>query len=352
MSSSSDQSEQTEQPLIMAPAKVAATKTCRAPRKSDNPKKVQAGWRPNKIETLNARNGLKIYTKRQSLHFVSAKILWEALSGERPAYYVTFGNTREYGFFPATFTTNDRSNLVFKTVTFNLHFHYITKVTSDEYGKTFGQLVPYTLDESHPLAAEQRVQQINEAHFILLLVDLLGIVMAKSAEYLPETKGFMKIKSHSAADLTKFKLKLPKDKVDGSACFNPMDLLRKVDDNHDVCIQVAGGWVIPSESLEYHDTYFAGVSFKMLPWLHEWYYTNPDTTPKLPMKRPAPKKSIKKVSAVPNNQQELEEVEIEMLGVKKLKAELGEEIETQMEPKLSDHLEGALEPEDNDFDRV
>lgn len=235
----------------------------RAPRKSLEPKHYPVGY---VHKDLNKRVPVKVYPKVKKLHFCSAMSLLESLSSLE--YTCEFLPERVYGFYPLVLKSRDGLT-TFTTVTFNIHFHNFSAVVDDR-GKAFGQLTPFPIEPNHIDVEYILTSQKQEETAILEVQKIFSSVMSLS-DAAKATDGIenANVNIHTPVELSKLRIKLPSPKLKGKK-FELDKMLKLVDNNNDLCIEVAGGWLVMKDDSA--NTYYTGVSFKILPWLHQWFY--------------------------------------------------------------------------------
>lgn len=266
--------------IVLVEQKNTTPKQQRGSRKQDTP--------PAYVhKDLVTRAAVKMVARSKKLHFKSALALLDSLNAN--LFTMEFKKEKAYGFYPIQFVSKlDLS--MYDTMTFNVHYHNVV-MNNDDRGKPFYQLVPFPIDPNLVEHEFIMSDQTEEERAILELQRLMYEAMQKFAENDLLTDAF--VKAYPPSDLSKLRVKAPPASIKGNKV-DVIKMLKQVDDNHDVCVEIAGGWVVNKDDSP--SDYFCGVTFKLLPWLHQWFFVPAvETTPTQPIKPKrvqAPKKRV------------------------------------------------------------
>ena len=217
---------------------------------------------------LENRSPAKVFTRSQKLHFLSAKTFLESLQKEE--YTIHFQLDKKFGFHEVIFT--DKAGNNFTTVTVNIHFHHLNLITDEEIKKNY--LIParLLLDATHADFESLTSQQSEEEKALLDVRQILSTMFSLFAKEFISNEVEVEVEQHEVTELDKFRIKLPRQNF---AADKILELMTNCDVNHDLCIQFIGGWVMPNSGKASK----TGISFKLLPWLHQWYYFPNDPEP-------------------------------------------------------------------------
>lgn len=219
----------------------------------------------------------KEMVKVKKLHFVSPVNLLAALDEQR--YHISYSNERQYGFhalqFTPTSSTDMMDQLSYDNISFSIHYHHMVSTYDDKYGKTYGILEPYPFPEDYPIRETVLLAQKKEAEAILRV----NFILARTAEnqFGDNSKNpNLYVQNLSPTELSKLKFKLP-EKIKGEP-FNLSTLTKNISGNNDLCISIAGAYAFMDD--EDKNRMLVGIKFKLMPWLHQWYYDDEVVTPK------------------------------------------------------------------------
>ena len=211
---------------------------------------------------MENRKPVKEYIRDKKLYFLSPKTFLESLQNDE--YTVRFHLQKAYGFYDVIFTNKITGNN-FTTVTINIHFHQLNLIMDEEIKKKY--LIPtrLLLDPTHTDFDFLTSQQLEEEKALLDVRQILSTMFSLFAKEFIANEVEVEVEQHDVTELDKFRIKLPREKFTTAAISNMMS---KRDANHDLTIQFIGGWVMPNPGKASK----TGISFKLLPWLHQWYY--------------------------------------------------------------------------------
>ena len=107
------------------------------------------------------------------------------------------------------------------------------------------------------------------------LLEVRQILATIFSVFAKENTTSAEVEQHEITEIDKLRIKLPRPNFGADKI---ADLMKKCDHNSELCLQFIGGWIMPNAGKASK----SGISFKLIPWVHQWYYFPDEPTPLVP----------------------------------------------------------------------